>query len=230
MMLEELPMRRFIVALAASACLGVCGCFMPLGVVYPTVSHTPSVPLKEEFAGDLHAFRIDFMEYVHAKKITEKLKCELSEIDLTKEHDVPSQTSTGLRYYWALFFVPGAADAMPGSVHSRDSWVRVRLYRRGFKTIEIGPDSTKESAEAWEKASDLKDLEEAIDALIGAKKDSLTHLPSGHTSRKHEDALNFAAAEYLQLVNCVPDLNAEQRRMRTRLLKKYNTLRELALD
>ena len=129
-------------ALIVLAC-GLSGCFMPLGVAYPTLSYTPSVPISDDAVKDLHAFRVEFAESPHAKKPADRMQCRFSEIDLASKNSVPRQTTTGVSYYWALFFLPGSGEPSLNSAHSRDEWMRVRLYRQGFKTVEIGPEYSR---------------------------------------------------------------------------------------
>lgn len=221
--------RNAAAALTLNVLLGLSGCYVPLGIAYPTLSYTPTVAIAADAARDLHAFRVDFVEAPHAAKPAQRFQCEFGEIDLSARNEVPGQTATGLRYFWGLFFLP-SGENYPNSVHSRDSHIRVRLYRRGFRTIEIGPDSDSDTALDWEPVDNYREREEAIDALLGVKSDSFVHLAPGHVSKKHEAFLHFAAEEYRQLANRLDETRADQLRIRIRALKKCERLRDLETD
>jgi hypothetical protein len=221
-------MRR-IAATVLGACLllGACGCLMPFGVAYPNVSYTPSVPTGAD-PGEVRAFRVDFVESKHSLNKANWLKCEFQEIDMSSRNEVPSQLTTGISYSWALYFFPGTVESYRGSLRSHDEWVRVRLYRRGFKTIELGPDDPSDMRLDWSPAVDLADRHEAIDKLVGVKNDFLGFLFPGSKSQEHKAFLLFAAGEYENLANSLNDGNAEQAKARVHLLKKIKELRLIA--
>jgi hypothetical protein len=225
---EGSAMRR-IAATTLGICLllGACGCLMPFGIAYPTVSYTPSVATGAD-AGEVRAFRVDFVESRHSLNQAEWLKCEFQEIDMSSRNEVPSQLTTGISYAWALYFFPGTVESYKGSLRSHDEWVRVRLYRRGFKTIELGPDDSGDMRLDWLLVADNADREEAIDKLVGAQKDFLGHLFPGSKSPKHNAFLRFAADEYQNLANSLDDNNAAQAKLRVHLLKKIKDLRLIA--
>ena len=76
---------------------------------------------------------------------------------------------------------------------------------------------------------DASELEEAIDKLVGVKKDFLGHLQPGSTSAKHQLFLQFAADEYERLANSIEDDGAANGKLRVRVLKKAEALRQLAV-
>ena len=225
-------MRRIAsAALAAGLLLGLGGCYLPLGIAYPTLSYTPTVTVPDEGAKDVHAFRVAIVESPRAVKPADKMRCQFTEIELDARNEVPGQVATGISYYWALYFVPGDGEqAYPNSVHSREKRIRVRLYRRGFKTIEIGPDSSSDMKLDWEEVDNHLEQEQAIDELLGVKNDSFVHLAPGHVSKQHEAFLRFAADEYLHLSSLLDQSKAEQMRARTRILKKYDQVHDRETD
>ncbi len=221
--------RNASAALALSCLLGLSGCYVPLGIAYPTLSYTPTVAIPADAVKELYAFRVDVVESPHAAKPAKRTQSVFSEIDLAARNEVPGQMAAGLRYYWGLFFLP-SGDSYPKGVHSRDTHIRVRLYRRGFKTIEIGPDSDRDTALDWEAVDNHREREEAIDDLLGVKGDSFVHLAPGRVSKKHELSLRFAAEEYLDLARMLDKTKADQLRIHTRALKKFERLRDLETD
>ncbi len=223
-------MRRIAATtLGAGLLLGASGCLMPFGIAYPTVSYTPSVSTGAD-AGEVRAFRVDFAESRHSPNQAEWLKCEFEEIDMSSRKEVPSQLTTGISYAWALYFFPGTTEAYKNSLRSHDEWVRVRLYRRGYKTIEIGPDDSGDMRLDWLLVRDNADREEAIDKLAGVQKDFLGHLYPGSKSPQHIAFLHFAAEEYQNLANSLGDSNAADARLQVHLRKKINELRRLAAN
>jgi hypothetical protein len=220
---------RWIAATTLCSCLmlGVCGCLMPFGIAYPTVSYTPSVSIDAE-TGEVRAFRVDLAESRHSQNQAEWLKCEFQEIDMSSRKEVPSQLTTGISYAWALYFFPGTTEAYKNSLRSHDEWVRVRLYRCGYKTIELGPDDSGDMRLDWLPVRDNAEQEEAIDKLVGVQKDFLGHLYPGSKSPKHSAFLHFAADEYQSLANTLNDGNAADARLRVHLMKKIDELHRLA--
>jgi hypothetical protein len=225
---EGSAMRRIAATtLGIALLLGASGCLMPFGVAYPTLSYTPSVSTCAD-AGEVRAFRVDFVESRHSLNQAEWLKCEFQEIDMSSRSEVPGQLTTGVSYAWALYFFPGAVESFKGSMRSHDEWVRVRLYRRGFKTIELGPDDSSDMRLDWSPVADDADREEAIDKLAGVHKDFLGYLLPGSKSPKHNAFLRFAADEYQNLADSLDGGNAAQARLRVHLLKKIKELRLIA--
>jgi hypothetical protein len=200
---------------------------MPFGVAYPTVSYTPSVSTGAD-AGAVRAFRVDFVESRHSLNHAEWLKCEFQEIDMSSRSEVPGQLTTGISYAWALYFFPGTVNSYKGSMRSHDEWVRVRLYRRGYKTVEIGPDDSGDMRLDWSPVADDADRAEAIDKLVGVQNDFLGHLFPGAKSPKHSAFLHFAADEYQNLADSLDGSNAAQAKLRVHLLKKIKELRRIA--
>ena len=146
-------MRRIAVGgFAAVLVVGLCGCYMPFGIAYPTVSYTPTVPIDPETTSQIRAFRVDFTESHRSLNQADWVKCEFQEIDVSARQDVPAQVTAGITYFSGLYFFPGPGVPYKGSVRSSDEWMRVRLYRRGFQTIELGPDDMATMRLEWERA------------------------------------------------------------------------------
>jgi hypothetical protein len=222
-------MRRSGLAIvAASLLLGFCGCALPVGIAYPTLSYTPSVGTDEDSAKDLHAFRVNFVEKKLAAKQDDAIKCDFAEINLTSKGEVPGQKVTGVSYHWAMYFLPGSTEPLNGKVHTFDKWVRVRLYRRGFKTIEIGPDTSRTEPIDWVIAENDNEREDAVDDLVGVKRNSYKHLLPGSTSESQKTFLLFAQAEYEHLASRIKEDSLVNREARWRLTHKAERFRDLA--
>jgi len=202
---------------------------MPVGYAYPTVSTTPSIPIGDASPRDFHVFRVDFVELHHVSHPEDSDRCTFQELDLSARKEIPRQTSVGFAYWMALYAIPSAGEQFRGSERSYDKWVHVRIYRRGYKTIEISP-STSEKSLKWELARSDEDREEAIDQLIGIEKNSLRHLEPGSRSPKHEAFLRFAAREYNDLARSIDEQNLDQIGLRTRMFDKAVRLRGLAME
>ena len=222
-------MRRIgSIVFAASISLGICGCMMPLGYAYPNFSRTPSMPIAEDVSREIHAFRLDFVRSKQQEKDDDGVKCEFREIDLSARKVIPSQTSAGISYFWGLYFFPSEANAFENSVRTHDKWVRVRLYRRGYETIELGPEHTGGDSLDWLPAVTGKEREEAIDHLLGSKKESIKHLEPGSRSKEHQAFFAFVADEYERLANTVSEDSWEHKRFRQQLFDKATRLRKFA--
>jgi hypothetical protein len=222
--------RKALISLWAFIPLVVSGCLMPIGVAYPTISSTPSVPIADDAIKTTHAFRVDFVELRKRSSTTEVDLCRFEEIDLSSRKEVPRQTAFGFAYNYALYSLPGNGDRYMDRQQSLDRWVHVRLYRPGFTTIEIGPDRSRKEPLVWAPATDDQARAEALDRLIGVEKNSLRHLEPGSVSTAHEAFLRFAANEYEALARSIKEENLDQAALRTRLQGCASKLRELAMN
>ena len=207
--------------------LGLCGCYMPFGVAYPAVSYTPSAPIDPAQTHEIRAFRVNFEENHKSANQADWVKCDFQEIDLRERQEVPSQLLVGLNYSWGWYFFPGSGQAYKGSVRTSDKWVRVRLYRRGFRTIELSPDDEENTRIEWQHARDREEQEEAIDKLTGVKQDFMGRLLPGSTSPEHKLFLQFAIEEYEHVAKSIEDENAAKAKLRFHLLKKADDLRAI---
>jgi hypothetical protein len=124
----------------------------------------------------------------------------------------------------------------------------VRLYRPGFRTIEVLPGQNVDQIQ-WEPATDLAAREKAIDDLISTErsdKDERTaadlsrnprlwprafrHLEPGSASEEHRRTLRFAAFEYQRLAEQEFTEGPQPDEVRTRIQAKAAWVQRLAGD
>jgi hypothetical protein len=206
------PVRLAFLLLLSAGCPFLTGCFS--GWVYPSVSVVPPVaftPASEE----VRAFRVDVKDDLYAMDVGEHDCYELSEI--TGADMYLPQVKLALDHGWFMFGV-----ALSYGQHTQHT-LKVRLYRRGYDTVEIDSWNLSKSI-YWSPACTLDKWEASIDDLVstwetkdewcrehyrkehGMWKPLAPHDPvvfdalaPGSTSKAHRDALLFAANEYDQL-------------------------------
>jgi hypothetical protein len=220
--------RRALNSLIAGLLLCSCGCMMPLGVAYPTISSTPFIPIQEEIRREIHAFRVTFEESRRSKIPEEWDKCTFEELEL-KKNEIPGQTTISISYEWSLYAVPGDFQPYQGSQHSFDKWVHVRVYRRGFKTLEITPAHSSKPVD-WEPVYTDEERAMAIDQLVGVQGNSIKHLKRGSVSPKHTAFIRYAITEYEELARSMKQEDVRQITLRNRLLETAANLRWLLID
>jgi hypothetical protein len=211
------------------------GC-MPLGYAYPTVSYVRPVrvgPARDE----VKAFRVDIADEDNNMEVKENDRYVLTPLRLHRDGSSDPQLKFAVTYGWLWNCV---ALSYGGSTQRT---VLVRLYRPGYRTIEVQSWQANEPL-AWTEATMLEEQEEAIDELVSTWKTTGEHvqaqyasqhfvpprepivflaLAPGSTAPAHRAALQFAADEYERLLKDAtkPDLHA-------RLEEKAKTLRKLA--
>lgn len=242
--------------------MALAGC-VPIGYVYPVLTSTPPVPVGAK-AGEVYAFRVDDteewedIEYPYPEVVGIPLpranrryavdSYTLQRIHLTDEDRVTEQSLMAFDYGW-LWHRLIVSDS--GRTEHR---MTVRLYRPGWKTVEIREGQTSEPIR-WQEAPDVEAQERAVDdLLVSWKKDGhdqaekavpgiggledtrqasgrtlisrIHSLAPGSASKAHKKALLFAADEYERLAGFVTD--AANKQARAQLEQKASTLRQLA--
>jgi hypothetical protein len=230
--------RRCFIAGVSLACLSLPAC-MEVPLCIPEMSYVgpvdPGCP-----STNLHAFRVDVTE----KDVVDiddsyNAVCggvayyELTPLQLSGRGTTSLQMALSCAYGWRYV---GIWDHWPTrTTHS----VAVRLYRRGYKTVEMRPGQSMPELE-WTEVADLPDQEKAIDDLLGVSPLQSTSpvkpiktsgfrsppaLELGTRSSGQREALLFAAGEYERLA---ASTDPEERSIRARLLDKARCLKELA--
>lgn len=207
------------------------GC-VPIPYAYPTVSQVPAVQLGPE-RDEVHVFRVDIADDQSCVEFADKQRDHyvLSQVLTSPAGEVPSQKRVALEsgWYWNLI-------AVSYQVHTHRT-LCVRLYRPGFRTIELTPGDKPEKI-AWHEAIELAAQEKAVDDLLSTNGTNawaqwkggwgISQLDGGATSPAHKGALLFAAAEYERLAGKEQSLVEEFQGLRERLTRKANWLRALA--
>lgn len=214
----------------------LCAGCMPIGYAYPSISYVR--PASVGAARDeVRAFRVDVANDDNSFDIIEKDRYRLTALPLHRDGSFDPQVKVAVDYGWLLACMALTYDS---STHHT---VLVRLYRRGYQTIEL-ESWRKDERLQWTPAPTLQEREQAIDDVVSTWKTTperlqnqyaskgfvpprdpaiFRYLSPGSTSYEHLAALRFAAAEYEQLLSDVTD--AEQR---GRLEEKAKAIRQLA--
>ena len=218
------------------------GCipFIPVYYAYPTAAFIPAVPAAASPA-EVRAFRVDVADEQNCIDFPEHDRYVLTPVSLSRAGSVPPQMLVALDYGWVWNCIALIFD---GHTHHT---VMVRLYRPGFRTVEIQA-GQKEGRADWEKTADAAAQEKAVDDLLSTwgtndpgrqwADDHNRDLPPtdwkvfaslapGSSSSGHRRTLLFAASEYERLAAGLGDDEPAQRQ-RARLADKAKALRELA--
>ncbi len=211
------------------------GC-MPLGYVFPTVSYIRPATVGAA-RGDVRAFRVDVVDDDNCLEITEHDRYVLTPLPLHRDGSFDPQVKVAVDYGWLFNCVAVILDS---STHHT---IMVRLYRRGYQTLEL-ESWRKEGPMQWTPAPSPAEREQAIDDLVSTWKTSparlqnkyafegfvppresvvFRYLAPGSSGNAHRSALQFAANEYEQLHGEVGDAE-----LRGRLQEKAQALRQLA--
>jgi hypothetical protein len=236
----HIPLRRLFLGWVSLICLFLPAC-MEVPVCIPELSYVAPVDLGKA-ATEVHAFRVDVREKT-VVNIDDNVKSagggvsyyEFTPVSLSGRGTVSLQWDVSWAYGWRCF---GIWNYWPSlTTHS----VAVRLYRRGYQTVELRP--SEELLDDWTRAADLEAEEKAVDDLLGVSPLESTspskpvkgigaHSPPalefGTTSAGHRKTLLFAASEYEWLAHQLSDADAEDQAMRNRLLEKERRLKDLA--
>jgi hypothetical protein len=240
-------------SVAAAAICGVCpllcGCFA-IGWAYPTAAFVPAISLGT--AQDVRAFRIDVKDdrILHPEHSPGSEKLE-------NDYYVISEMTAriGERLYpQAKLAVDYGQVSSPSVGRETTHLLLVRLYRPGYKTIEIQPWQLSVNPE-WQAATTPAARERAIDDLVStfARDDSsraqasnnqtskrgspeipprdstvFARLAPGSESDTHRAAILFAASEYELLSR--GDVTEADREFSTRVMAKAVALRKLAVE
>jgi hypothetical protein len=214
---------------------------MQVPLVIPELNYVTPVDLASA-ATEVHAFRVDVTDRT-VVNIDHNFHAagggvdyyELTPMRVSSSGTTPLEWEVSCAYGWRFV---GMWDHWPTlTTHS----VAVRLYRRGYETVELRPD--QKVPDDWKEATDLEAQEKAIDALLGVSplastsplkplagtgKRSAPALELGTISSGHHKALLFAAGEYEWLAQLITEPDAEEQAIRVRLVNKAKRLHELA--
>jgi hypothetical protein len=212
------------------------GC-MPLGYAYPTISYVPAARVGAA-RDEVKAFRIDIVDDDNCFEIKEQDRYVLTPLPLHRDGSYDPQMKFGLTYGWMWNCI---ALTYGGST---ERTVMVRLYRPGYRTLEVRS-WQKDGPLQWTEAPMLEEQEEAIDDLVSTWRTAGDHLqtrfaaqgfvpprepivfrslaPGSAGGPHHCATLRFAASEYERLLKDAtkPDLH-------NRLEEKAKALRQLA--
>jgi hypothetical protein len=218
------------------ACVFGAGC-IPIGYAYPAAAFVPGVQVRAP-AEEVHAFRLDVADDQNCVDFAgrEHDRYVLRPLALGRGDRLGPQVKVAIDYGWIWNCI-----ALSYGGHTQHTLL-VRLYRPGFRTIEVR--SWQKDGEAkWIEATDLESREKAVDDLLSTwntdfqrslgraaltsgdvPRDSAVFrsLAAGAASKGHRQALLFAASEYERLKS------AADPAMRSRLEEKTQTLRRLA--
>src|SRR5438445_133117 len=122
---------KLAMAAIALACLCNAGCLG--GYVYPSATYVPRVPVGKPVAEEVHAFRFDIIDYTGSIDLASSDEYLLRELPLTVRGDVLPQFTMGFgRGWWGVYHTLGYTQR-------RHATLRVRLYRPGYETVQVGP-------------------------------------------------------------------------------------------
>jgi hypothetical protein len=233
--------------LVALLCPLLTGC-LAVGWAYPTASFVPAVSVGAA-AQDVRAFRIDVKDDGPAwDGDIESDRYVMEEMTARFGDRLCPQGKLAVDYGWE-----GLSALSQG--HTTHHTLLVRLYRSGYKTVEI--ESWELVSEAtWIKATTLSARERAIDDLLSTfERDFSAHLRASTEQRKkegnpnierprdrsvfarmapgsaasgHQAALLFAASEYELLSREATD--GTDRGLPGRVAEKAAAIRKLAAE
>ena len=165
---------------ALSGCLG--------GYVYPTANYIPRIPLGTPAADEVHAFRFDIRDYSGSIDLSGGDEYLMHELPLTARGTVPAQAEIRLGHgWWGVYHTLGYQQRM-------NPTIRVRLYRRGYETVQIGPWNWRGPID-WKPVNTLEAREKAIDDLISTKETNELYRinPAAFSNDRADDNLEVAA-------------------------------------
>jgi hypothetical protein len=213
----------------------LCAGCMPFGYVYPSISYVRPASVGGARA-QVRAFRVDVTDDDNCFAIPEGDSYVLTPLPLNEDGSFDPQLKVATDYGWFL----DAPAFMYGS--ARHHSVLVRLYRPGYRTLELTSWRSDERLH-WIQAQTPQEQEQAIDDLVTTWRTSPQHLQCqyamqsrdaprdpmlfrylapGSISDEHREALCFAAGEYERLTN-----EATDAKLRARVEEKARALRQL---
>jgi hypothetical protein len=236
--------------LLTGLCPVLSGC-MGIGFAYPTASFIPGVSLGSA-PQEVRAFRVDVKDdtcrAVPGKPpVAEDDRYEMEEITLRFGQWLCPQAKLAVDYSWQ------SLGDDPHSEQNTHHLLLIRLYRSGYKTVEI-PAWDLASNPDWQPISTLVEQERSVDDLVSTfarddrarvtqagtddarsgkratppPRDSsvFARLAPGSASKEHRAALLFAATEY-ELLSRARDGDPYQA-VSERAVEKAAALRKLA--
>jgi hypothetical protein len=252
---SRLLFRWMSTILAVSLCPLVTGC-LGIGWAYPTASFIPSVAVGTA-AQDVRAFRIDVKNDtghlqgagIESNSPSENDRYVMSEMTGRFGDRLIPQGKLAVDYGCTGLDSPGA------NIQQTSHTLLVRLYRSGFKTVEI-TSWQFDANPVWHEAPTLQAREKAVDDLVstfvrdaqahevpGTKYDTkdggrgndsprdsavFARMAPGSASSGHRAALLFAASEYELLAH--GGTEGADRDFAARVSAKSTALRKLAAE
>src|SRR5260370_3840773 len=148
---------KLVTATMALPCLFCAGCLG--GYVYPTATYIPRVPVGKPAADEVHAFRFDIIDYTGSIDLAGSDEYLLRELPMTVRGDVLPQFTIGCgRGWWGVYHTLGYAQR-------RHPTLRVRLYRPGYETVQVGPWEWRRALKC-QPATTLDAQDKTLDYLI----------------------------------------------------------------
>ena len=204
------------------------GCFI---FPYPSLKHVSSVNVGSSDE-EVHCFRVEATKHDGF----------LSSRDGDLLLDEVSISRTGRVDGQFRLTIDSSGQALIGGPVKNRHEVRLRVYRRGYETVEIKPEDDAHAV-TWKAVRDSGAQEKAVDDLLflGSRsqlpvKDeppnpaalSLSGVQAGSASAAHRKALLFAASEYERLAAQLPAGREDTEQTGKRLLDKTSELKDLA--
>lgn len=213
--------------IALGCLLGVAGCLVPYCA--RSVSQLPPVDLNCD-PHEVHAFCVSVTRLNSRDEIS-KERWALRELEAGRRQTA-SQSKTS--YDFGVFAIsPGTA---PGFLIDTTHSLRLRLYRPGFKTVDL--EAVEPQGKVfWEPAADALARETALDDLfglkpvVGAKGEALVErvLEPGSKSKEHLAALQFGIEQYTALAASLGEPKTDDlRELKARLTGKVTRFQALA--
>ena len=196
---------RFSALAILLACPLLSGCFAG-GYAYPTLQFIPRTYVGAAVANEVHAFRVDIVDYTGSFDLSSSDDYLFREIPLTSQGATPALSSARFgRGWWGCWIAH--------NYHSRmHPTIRLRLYRPGYETVEVQPWHWPHAID-WKPAATLEAQEHAVDEVISTvgtndlykvNPDAWDHNSVDYSmavpkTEAHREALQFVAGEYTRL-------------------------------
>jgi hypothetical protein len=212
-------------------------------IALPNISYVPGQQLTDS-ADQLHVFRIDVTEKSSYLGIPAGAEYRFGEVSLDENAYCGSQLKASIDYSWAYQSFANAWCGIPKGETVSHSLI-VRIYRRGYDTVEIGS-WKKDPPIEWVPVIDVREQEKAIDDLLSTierkggsdkresemargpfhdEREQFGHLVNGSMSETHQKAMLFAAREYEWLAKSMQTSDIGNA-VHNRLLAKADYLRK----
>jgi hypothetical protein len=218
-------------------CLVSLGC-LQVPVCIPEMNTVPAVGPTGK-GDEVFAFRVDVTDRAEIKesrnartpsKAENVESFALSRMPVSTSGMTSAQTSLTCATGWYTVGFWNYFNSL--TTHS----IAVRLYRRGYETIELRPGQAPRELR-WVEAVDVAAQEKAVDDLLGISpleserplsETQQRRLEPGTTSPAHRDALTFAAREYERLAHAVAREGDDVHEAQPRLFRKARRVTQLA--
>lgn len=207
--------------LLASPLFFASGCLFPYWVS-PSVNYVPPAHIKDS-ADSVRAFRVDTREstpYAVTTYMTDgrlRQTHEFTEIPVSAHGDTPGQLQVSCTRGFLAFFVA------LNYITWRQDTVSLRLYRPGYETVELRPNTEKVVVD-WKTAANVLEQLKAVDDLVAG------NLEPGGIALEHQKALRFAAQEYRRVGTLISKGDPQLLAKREEAFAKAENLEKLASE